>query len=167
MRWLKYSLLFCMAWAGLAMGGCSYHPLYAKSGDGADVGSALATVGVAPQSTRAGQLVRNSFLSGLGGGGSRYVLKMVVTEKSSLVSSVAKTVVDRHRYRLSVEYKLLDAESGKELNSGKTFSVTSFDTVREPVADLQAEDNARARAADEVAQDLRTRVSAVFATQSG
>ena len=49
--------------------------------------------------------------------------------------------------------------------SGKSFSNVSYDTVQEPVADLQAAENARERAARELAQDLKIRLSAFFATR--
>ena len=97
---MKTRLSICLVIAGLGLGGCSYHPLYAKPDSGSNVASALSDVGVPPLSTRAGQLVRNGLLSGMGGGnGSRYALNLTVTEKSSLVSSISKSVVDRHRYR--------------------------------------------------------------------
>jgi LPS-assembly lipoprotein len=111
-------------------------------------------------------LVRNELISNMGGQGSRYLLKLKVEEKTQAVSSVANSVVDRHRYRLNVAYTLVNAGTGEEIASGKSFSNVSYDTVEEPVADLQAAENARERAARELSQDLKIRLSAFFATRS-
>lgn len=161
----QFSILTALL-ASLALGGCSYHPLYAKPDSSGGVVSQLADVGVPEQGTRAGQLVRNDLLSGMATGQRKYALKMVVTEKKDLTSSLAKNVVDRYRYRLTVSYSLVEVGTGRELNSGKTFSDVAYDTVREPVADVQAAENARERAAKEVAQDLRLRISAYFSVRA-
>jgi hypothetical protein len=50
------------------------------------------------------------------------------------------------------------------LHSGKTFSQVSYDVVREPFADMQAEANAMERAAHEVSMDIRSRLAAYFAS---
>lgn len=167
MRQLKYLSFALLVGMGLALSACSHRPLYGRSEGNAAVASQLADVAVEEQRNRAGQLVRNELISGFGSsGGSKYLLKLTVAEKTESVSSVAKNVVDRHRYRLTVSYQLLAAGSGEELAGGKSFSNVSYDTVQEPVADLQAAENARDRAARELAQDLRLRISAFFATRN-
>ncbi len=73
--------------------------------------------------------------------------------------------VKRIRLRLAVTYQLIETASGSEVNSGKTFSAVSYDVIREPVADLQAESNAANRAAREVAADIHTRLAAYMASR--
>ena len=73
--------------------------------------------------------------------------------------------IKRMRLRLTVSYQLIEAGSGSEVNSGKTFSAVSYDVIREPVADLQAESNATSRAAQEVAADIHTRLAAYIASR--
>ena len=165
MRQLNLTRRGLLAVAAMALAGCGYRPLYGKTDANANVAAELSEIAVADQGERAGQLVRNELISTLGAGGSRYLLKLDVTEKTQAVSSVAKSVVDRHRYRLNVSYLLVAAGSGEEMASGKSFSNVSYDTVQEPVADLQAAENARERAARELAQDLKIRLSAFFATR--
>jgi hypothetical protein len=84
--------------------------------------------------------------------------------QSSLVSQ-SLPGIKRRRLRLTVSYQLLEAGSGSVVNSGKTFSAVSYDIIREPVADLQAESNATDRAAQEVAADIRTRLAAYMASR--
>lgn len=166
MRQLTPLNLFLIAGLALGVAGCGYRPLYGKTQTSASVAAELSEIAVAEQSTRAGQLVRNELISSFGPGGSRYLLKINVVEKTQVISSVSKSVVDRHRYRLNVEYQLVDTGSGKDVASGKSFSNVSYDTVEEPVADIQAADTARERAAKELAQDLKIRLSAFFATRN-
>lgn len=167
MRHLKHLSVVLLVGLGLALSACSHRPLYGRTEGNAAVASQLSDVAVEQQHNRAGQLVRNELISGFGSsGGSKYLLKLVAVEKTDSVSSVASNVVDRHRYRLTVTYQLIAAGSGEELAGGKSFSNVSYDTVQEPVADLQAAENARDRAARELAQDLRLRISAFFATRN-
>lgn len=159
-----FSMVIVLA-ATLVVAGCSYRPLYGSGTDGQSVAVALAGVTVAEQKTRAGQLVRNELISSMGaqGGDSRFLLKLEPEEKSTAVSSTGLKL-ERHRYRLSVKYALLDAGTGKPATEGKSFSNVSYDTVEEPIADLRAAENARERAAREVAEDVRLRLAAFISS---
>jgi LPS-assembly lipoprotein len=144
---------------------CSYRPLYGTGANGTSVVAALSQVAVDEQRTRAGQLVRNELISSLGGGSTgtaRYVLHIVPTETTADVSSNSTQKLYRKRYKLSVKYALTDVKSGVSVTSGTSFSNVSFDSVEQQLADLQAADNAQLRAAQEVSEDLRTRLAAVL-----
>lgn len=153
---------------GLMLAGCGYRPLYGTSSGSSTPGvvQKLADISIEEQRTRAGQLVRNDLVSTMGGGGSRYVLKMIVNEGHFGVASINNTTVTRQRYTMNVGYQLLDTSSGKQVAGGRSFSTVDYDEIKEPVADLQAAENARERAAREVSQDLRTRLSAFFASDN-
>jgi LPS-assembly lipoprotein len=141
---------------------CSYRPLYGGGPAGSSVVAALSQVAVDEQKTRAGQLVRNDLISSLGasGGTARYVLHMTPTETTTGVSSISAQKLTRKRYKLTVKYELTDVKTGASATSGASFSNVSFDTVEQPLADLQAADNAQLRAAQEVSEDIRTRLAA-------
>ena len=128
--------------------------------------AALSQVAVDEQKTRTGQMVRNELISSLGGGGgsARYMLHMVPTESTAGVSSNSTTRLIRRRYKLSIKYELTDAKTGASVTSGTSFSNVSFDTVEQPLADLQAADNAQLRAAQEVSDDIRTRLAAFLSS---
>jgi LPS-assembly lipoprotein len=146
----------------LGLSACSYRPLYGGGAAGSSVVAALSQVAVDEQKTRAGQMVRNELVSTLGGskGTARYVLHMVPTETTTGVSSISTQKLNRKRYKLSVKYELTEVKSGASLTAGTSFSNVSFDTIEQPLADLQAADNAQLRAAQEVSEDLRTRLAA-------
>jgi LPS-assembly lipoprotein len=150
--------------AALVLSACSYRPLYGSGGDGKGVAVALSGIAVDEQKSRAGQIVRNNLISAFGAqGSSRFVLRLTPEEKSQQVSSVATQKLARYRYNLKVKFELADSTTGETVASGASFSNVSYDTVEQPIADLRAAENARERAAREVAEDVRLRLAAHFA----
>jgi LPS-assembly lipoprotein len=151
----------------LLLAGCSNtRPLYGTGADGKSAALALAGIAVDEQKTRAGQIVRNNLISSFGGSGSDFVLRLTPVEKTQEVSSSSIQDLTRKRYRLSVKYELADVKTSQVLTSGSSFSNVSYDTVEQPIADLRAAENARERAAREVAEDIRLRLAAHFASGS-
>jgi LPS-assembly lipoprotein len=160
MRQLTAIVLFGFS---LMLTGCNYRPLYSNGADGKGVAVALAGIAIDEQKTRAGQIVRNNLISSFGSGGSsQYILRLVPDEKKQQISSDAVQKLTRQRYRLNMKYELADVKSGETVASGSSFSNVSFDTVEQPIADLRAAENARERAAREVAEDIRLRLAAHF-----
>jgi len=152
--------------AALSLSACgTYRPLYGKGPDGVNVAASLASMSVQEQHTRAGQLLRNELLDGSASGQQRYALSLVVTEKVIDVATLSSSSATRRRYNLSAHYELIDTQSSKPVTSGESFSNVEFDTVNVPVSDLQAADNAKARAAKELGQDIRLRLAAFISTQ--
>ena len=164
MNLLRLSLLSIL----LLLTGCgSYRPLYGTTATGGSVVTELSGMTVSEQNTRAGQLVRNDILSSINSSGAnRYQLRLSPTESTIAISSLAGTNTKRLKYVLSVAFELVDLKSGTLVKQGTSFSNISYDTVREPVADLQAAINARDRAAKEVGQDLRLRLAAALSSKA-
>jgi LPS-assembly lipoprotein len=164
-----WALRIAVLASALVLAGCaSYRPLYGTTANGGSVSATLSEVSITPQRTRAGQLVRNEVLRSSDSNiVSRFELRLVPAESTSSVSELAGTNTKRKRYGLSVSYELVDLKSGNLITKGTSFSNVSYDTVREPVADLQAANNAQSRAAQEVGQDLRLRLAAFISSHSG
>lgn len=147
------------------LAGCSNtRPLYGTGADGKGTAVALSGIVVDEQKTRAGQIVRNNLISSFGGGGSDFILRLIPDEKTQEVSSSSTQKLTRRRYRLTMKYELAEVKSSATVASGSAFSNVSYDTVEQPIADLRAAENARERAAREVAEDIRLRLAAHFAT---
>ena len=160
--------MFEAAKGGLVLlAGCGYRPLYGSSSDGRDVVSAFADVTVEQQKTRTGQLIRNDLLSSLTGAqsGAAYVVRLEPSEKTSVVSTIVGQKITRRRLGLTVKYVLANTKDGSTVTEGSSFSQVSYDTVKEPIADLQAAENARDRATREVAEDIRLRLAAFLASR--
>lgn len=155
----------------LSLVACGYRPLYGTSSDGRGVADTLSTVTVQETGTRLGQQIRNNLLSAMRPAGAKGadVYRLVLTPDIAtvLIADQGRPGIERKRVRLNVTYQLYDIASGQIVNSGKTFSVASFDAVREPVADLQAEQNATNRTVQDVAGDIRTRLAAFVSKQQG
>jgi len=160
-------VIYCLV-VLLSLTGCGFKPLYSSDGDGRGVVASLSSISIQETDTRAGQLVRNSLLSSIRpagtAGDNRYKLVLNPELSQSKLVDRSITGTDRIRLRLAVSYQLIETASGAEVNSGKTFSAVSYDVIREPVADLQAEANATSRAAKEVASDIHTRLAAYMAS---
>jgi LPS-assembly lipoprotein len=149
----------------LLASGCSYRPLYGGGAEGKGVAVALSGIAIDEQRSRAGQIVRNNLISSFGNGGvSQFVLRLVPDEKTIELSSNSTQKLERLRYRLNVKYELADAKSGETLHAGTSFSNVSYDAVQQPISDLRAAENAKERAAREVAEDIRLRLAAFFSS---
>jgi LPS-assembly lipoprotein len=144
------------------LGACGFRPLYG-GGENSLAAQGLSQISVQEQKTRAGQMLRNELLSarvGAKADNAPYVLALDVSE----TGKGRPGTKERVPYRMTTVYQLTDVASGKVVEQGKSYSLVSFDTVGEPLADLQAENAARQRAARELGQDIRTRLAARFAS---
>ena len=150
----------------LALGGCGYKPLYGTSADSAGVSATLASVTIPEASVRLGQLICNDLISAMrsGSGEDRYTLLLKPVVRNNNVIDKPQPNVTRQAINLSVSFDLVDRVSGTTVHSGKTFSQASYDVIRQPFADMQAETNATERAAHEVSADIRTRLAAYFSS---
>jgi LPS-assembly lipoprotein len=153
--------------AALLLAGCGYRPLYGSSSETAGVAATLSSISIPEAEDRVGQLIRNDLLSTMRTveGEEKYTLLLKPVVKRSSVIDKPQPNATREAITLAVSYELVERSSGSVLNSGKTFSHASFDVIRQPFADLQAETNATERAAHEVSADIRTRLAAYFASQ--
>ena len=165
---MRRAATILVACAALALAGCGYRPLYGSSVETAGVSASLSSVAIPEADTRLGQLIRNDLLSsmGSGSGGERYTLVLKPTVKRIGVIQKSQPNVTRQAVNVSVSFDLVERATGSTVHSGKTFSQASFDVVRQPFADMQAETNANERAAHEVAADIRTRLAAYFANRT-
>lgn len=152
------------AMAALPLASCAdYRPLYGSSGATAGVAVELSGISVAEQKTRAGQLVRNELMSVMRGGGSNdFVLELLPQESTRKISDPVGEKRERFRYTLKMNYALHQAGSKTVVSEGIAFSNVSYDTVEQPVSDLQAAENARLRASKEVSEEIRLRLAAYF-----
>jgi len=157
-------LVFSILLLGLA--GCGFQPLYAERTGGADVVASLAEIDIPEAETRLGQIIRNDLISsmrpaGSTEGGGKYRLMLKPDSKSSSVIANTLPAVTRRSMLVTVEFELFDGD--KSVLTGTASSRTSYDVIREPFADMQAEKNALERVAHEVSCDIKLRLAAYLA----
>jgi LPS-assembly lipoprotein len=153
--------------ASAVLAGCgNYRPLYGESAATQGVAVELSGVSVAEQQTRPGQMVRNELMSVMrGGGSSTYVLELLPEEETRKISAQVGQKLERYRYTLKMGYALHKAGSNEAIAKGTVFSTAAYDSVEQPISDLQAAENARTRATKEVAEDVRLRLAAYFSSR--
>lgn len=163
--------LFRAALAGgltLALGlaaGCTARPLYGDLAPASGPRSAeLASVGVAPASTRVGQEVRNHLIFLFGGGQSqpaapawRLALDTTVVKSVPATINVGRDSLEPTAGILTVRaaYTLTDAATGDTVASGARSVQSPYDIPAQGFAEARAVRDAENRAARELAELLR------------
>ena len=160
-RWL---LLLGLA---LPLGGC-LQPLYGGSG-GAELQADLAAIAIDPIPDRLGHYLGDELIYALNGTGSqvtpRYRLTITVAEhvQTPLVDTVtaqatsATVVVDAN-------YKLTHSEGGAPITEGTAFNAAIYDRTINRFADTRAARDAEIRDAQELADQIRTRLAIALRT---
>ena len=164
----KTSAIATLLFAGLlCLGGCSYRPLYGAADNNQNVTGELAQIAIPAPDSRLAQLVRNDLLSGMRPAGTagtdKYSLDLTFNKSKGNIISGSENTATRKDVVVSVDFALM--QDGKKLYGGKTFSQVSYDVVRQPFADSQAETNATERVAHELSADIQTRLASYFASR--
>lgn len=159
------AMVLAMAFAASA---CTVRPLYGDISSSVDGGSTarLASISVKQVSTRYAQEVRNHLIFGLNGGAGepsspQYVLDLGVisyVRSSASVQVVLENEPTAGAVVMTSVYKLIDAETGDVVASGKRSATASFDKPRQEFAALRAERDAENRAARELAEFVKLAV---------
>jgi LPS-assembly lipoprotein len=151
----------------LLLGGCGLRPLYGGGGGGA-VATTLQSVEVAPIGGRAGWLVRTALEDRLDKGegeAARYRLEVELDDDIIGFGIRADDSVTRERRTLRARYRLVDAALGTVLLDATAGSDAGVDVVSSEYATVAAEQTALERLANEIADQIVTRV-ALYATRS-
>ena len=159
--WAAFS--FC-----LLLAACGFEPMYGAR-DGSSANQELASVAVAEQKTRLGQLIRNEVLSTIAPVGQqaaqRYVLEILPRPQDEVVIQGFDTDVLRRSIRIEAAFRLIEAGTGTELYTARTFAQAAYDRTGTPFSNLQARTSAEERAAKEIGADIATRLAAFFASR--
>lgn len=161
--------LLALAAACLLVAACGFEPLHATRQDGSSATRELASVAVAEQSTRLGQLIRNEILSTIAPVGQQgpvlYTLELLPAGEEEAVIRDFDTSALRRSFRIETAFRLTDAGTGAELYADRTFAQAAYDRTDTPFADMQASITAQERAAKDVGADIATRLAAFFASR--
>lgn len=154
----------------LLLGACGFRSLYGTDAAG-DAPGELATIEISPIADRLGQQLRNNLLDLLNPRGRpanpRYLLTVRLDRSAQRLAIEKDAFATRANLRLTANFSLQDPDSRKTVLSGKSLVVSSYNILDSEFATLMAEKDAKARAAREIAQDIRTRLAAFFVRQGG
>lgn len=144
------------------LGGCGLQPMYAGGGSGG-VARALSDVSVGPIEGQSGWLVRNALTDRLGAGqdngAARYRLDIRLDDKVEGLGQLSNDTTTRERRTLRARYQLVDLTTGNVLLDATAGSDAGFDVVNSEYAVIAAEQTALENLAQEVADQIVTRVS--------
>jgi LPS-assembly lipoprotein len=153
----------------LPLGGC-FRPLYGESKiGGGSVQDALSEIVIEPLSDRIGHYLVQELGFELNGSGvdkkPRYVLAVGLSERvqSTIVNSVTGNATAA-AVIVTANFTLKEIVSDKKILSGSAYASASYDRFQQRFANLRAARDAEIRIARNLADQLRTRIAAHFAT---
>jgi LPS-assembly lipoprotein len=154
----------------LVLGGC-FQPLYGPLASGGSLESELQAIAVNPiVPERLGHYLENELAFALNGTGSTVVPKYRLTV--ALRERVQTPVIDTVSARATAATVIVDADyiltpvaGGEAITKGTAFSVASYDRTSQRISNLQAARDAETRNAKFIADQIRTRISAAFASR--
>lgn len=136
--------------------------MYAGGGSGG-VARALSDVSVGPIEGQSGWLVRNALTDRLGAGQqngeTRYRLDIRLDDKVEGLGQLSNDTTTRERRTLRARYQLIDLVSGSVVLDATAGSDAGFDVVNSEYAVIAAEQTALENLAQEVADQIVTRIS--------
>jgi len=155
--------------AGLALSACGgVRPLYGTSASGESTKALMAAVEISPIPGRVGQRVRNELIFDTTGGGykapSRYKLNIVLRERVSKELVLRSGDATAETVHLDATYRLINIADGQVLYSGSAISQATYDRYDKTFSNVRAQYDAEDRAAETVAETIRTQVAAYLAT---
>jgi len=171
MLWSKIAVSFVLV-SSMLLTACQMQPLYSNghaasaSSVDQDMRSQLAGIIIAPPSNRNEQILRNRLIYLLGNSTkpqeniASYQLEVRVTV--AVIDAVRIDIGDRTdrtgrasagTVRANASYRLLGQDGSQIANKRRTIS-TSFDRPRQEYANLQAEEDAKRRALEELAEQI-------------
>jgi LPS-assembly lipoprotein len=160
--------LICIAFA-LALAACGFHPLYGKFGN-SSADSTFRSVYIEPIPERVGYELRSKLLDLFNApnapAGASYRLKIELKAEEKGLAVQQNAAVTRYTYHLTARFQLVAARSGDVLKKGVVRSLTSYNVVQSPYATVVADKDAQDRAAQDVAERLRTELAVYFLNAS-
>ncbi len=149
------------------LAGCGFEPLYGPAGQPQSaVVAALAGVHVAPIPDRIGQQLRNDLLDRLTPGGTpskpTYTLEIALREDREGLAIRKDETVTRFNLTLRARFVLIDRQTRLPIFKGATRSIAAYNVVESTFATLIAEQDAGARTARDVSEEIRNQLAIFF-----
>lgn len=149
----------------LLVGACGFRPLFGEIND-ETVTAELSTIKIEPIADRVGQQLHNELLDRLTPEGraqiGSYRLRIELREASQGFAIDKAEFATRSSYRVNAVYTLYEPYGDKALYTGRLFAVSSYNILRSEYATLIAQQDARDRAVEQLANDIRTGLALYF-----
>lgn len=150
----------------LTLVGCGFRPMYGQNQTAKERGvlQSLKIVEVGPIADRTGQLLRNELLDRLPKSDAerQYLLRVRVSESTTTLIEELDTRITRVNLTLTAVSELIQKSDGTVLWRKHITGVASYNFLRDPYSTLSAKENARQRAAEDIANSLVNHLSVFF-----
>ncbi|MFX4220124.1 MAG: LPS assembly lipoprotein LptE [Thalassobaculum sp.] len=158
--------------ASATLTGCGFQPLYAKRpAENTVYNQGFPLVDVAQIPDRLGQILHNELLDRINPRGvapqPRFRLEVEASERRSDIVILRNSTATFAKFIVETRWRLIDLESNEPVTQGTNQRTSSFSISSSEYAILQAEKDARQRAATELAEDIRLRLALYFDRISG
>jgi LPS-assembly lipoprotein len=169
-RWAHSLLLGAIAAGVLATTGCGFRPVYGKrTPEATPVSSDLASIDVALIPDRTGQQLRNELEAllnpaGQSGVADRYTLSVRLHENVDTFAVERSGFATRATIELIAAYTLQEDTPGTQVLSGRARAFSSYNLLDNDFSTVVGTDDARRRAVQQLAYEIRNRLAAHFAT---
>ena len=148
-----------------ALAGCGFRPLYSRESSGSP--AHLAEIRIVPIADRIGQQLHNLLLDKLNPMGppatARYVLTVTVNESLQNLAVRKDEVATRANLIMRVNFVLARRDDGSTLMTSHAVSANSYNIVSSEFGTLSAENDARARAARELSDEIKSQLGIFLA----
>ena len=154
------------------LSGCGFQPLYAKNPTENTVyNQGFPQVDVGQIDNRLGQILRNELVDRINPRGvarsPTYRLEVAAKERRSDIVILRDSTATFAKFIVEVKWSLIDLQSNQVVTKGSNQRTSSFSISSSEYAILQAEKDARLRAATELAEDIRLRLALYFNRTEG
>lgn len=146
--------------AALAVTGCGFEPIHGQRSGASS--AALAAIDIQLIANRPGQMLRNQLLQQMqprGPARARYSLSVTLTESLANLGIRKDEVATRANLTLSASFTIAELGGAKRKFLGSARSVNSYNILTSDFATLSAREDARRRAVNQLALELRERIS--------
>ena len=165
---MSFFRLFCTCTLLIALAACGFSPLYGGP-ENRNINQELAYVNITSIEERDGQIIHNFLLDRLNPSGrradSRYTLSVAVSRTTHEIGLKFTEEATRAKLTLIARYFLTRDTDGKILAEGSVRSVNSYNISDSEFARVASERDATERAAREVSDEIKTRLSIYFSRQ--
>lgn len=163
--------LVLMASLGLAAGlaGC-FRPLYGPTASGnSTVQAEMQAIVVDPIPERLGHYLGNELIFALNGSGTPGPRKyrLVVAPHENVQTPIVDTILGKATAAtvfVNVDFKVVPIDGGEAIIKGTAFSSATYDRTSNRYSNVRAARDAEIRNAQVLADQIRTRIAAAFAT---
>jgi LPS-assembly lipoprotein len=166
----KSTALACIFGASLSLSACGFQPLYGTQSNGQGVITELAATTVQTPNQPLDRTLRLLLEDQLRADGSVAPLYQVTISSSLSVRDVAvqqDTDVTRKNLVLTSIYRLTEIESGDLLFNSQAIAIAAYNRVGSEFANIIAERDARERAANQAAEEIRAALAVFFQRRGG